>query len=58
MVLTEFKITITIVRNRYFKLSENQALKIFLIFSFDKMFSDSEEESHVAAVTYVPQFSL
>ena len=29
-----------------------------MIFSFNKMFSENEEENQIAAVTYVPQFSL
>ena len=29
-----------------------------MIFSFDEMFSENEDENQVAAVTYVPQFSL
>ena len=29
-----------------------------MILSFNKMFSESEEENQVAVIAYVPQFSL
>ena len=40
------------------KMTGDTRKDVLWFFSFDKMFSESEEENQVAVIAYVPQFSL